>query len=314
MPPRSGHGNPPELRNSPTFACIQRIRAEYNRENKTKTENKTDPDPDPELIDEEYGELTAILMSLLETEAAPTLNANQSIIIIDSDDEDDVIAKIRSDIRELDQYTSQHGSFARNRFVLWINELERMPKLATTFLSKQIIDSAKMQQNAEDDDDVQIISVSSRKRPTNANANADDSDRHDVVSGSISKKQKAQGTHENAFVPLLPSFYLNRGHSLPLNQETSQTTLSLRDIVLPGCERAVLTNYNFHMEWLLATCENLKVVPRILCITGDDPDTSYENEAVLDRFRLRSQIAIVRAALPFQFGTHHSKIMILFYP
>ncbi|EME28681.1 tyrosyl-DNA phosphodiesterase 1 [Galdieria sulphuraria] len=96
-------------------------------------------------------------------------------------------------------------------------------------------------------------------------------------------------------------FYLNQ-----VEGAISIFTKSLDEIFQPGFHSVLLTNYMFDLSWLFQRVPILLTVERLLIVHGD--------EQVYQPFSPYHFITFHKPRLPFPYGTHHTKLIILFYP
>jgi tyrosyl-DNA phosphodiesterase-1 len=80
--------------------------------------------------------------------------------------------------------------------------------------------------------------------------------------------------------------------------------ISLRDLLNGNWTQIIQMNYMIDIEWFVSMLpERLRDIP-MLFIHGSEIDGSFVSQ--------HPNITAVKAALPFRFGTHHSKLMFLF--
>eukprot|EP00871_Galdieria_phlegrea_P001157 jgi/Galph1/2041/GphlegSOOS_G706.1 len=78
---------------------------------------------------------------------------------------------------------------------------------------------------------------------------------------------------------------------------------SLDDIFHTGFHSVLLTNFMFDLPWLFERIPTLLTAERVLIVHGDDQPASVGIPTV----------ALHKPRLPFPYGTHHTKLIILFY-
>jgi len=93
-------------------------------------------------------------------------------------------------------------------------------------------------------------------------------------------------------------FYLNQ-----VQGAVSIFTKSLDDIFQPGFHSVLLTNYMFDLSWLFQRVPILLTAKKLLIVHGDE----QANES------FSPCITFHKPPLPFPYGTHHTKLAILFY-
>uniref|UniRef100_A0A0A9AMC4 Tyrosyl-DNA phosphodiesterase-related n=1 Tax=Arundo donax TaxID=35708 RepID=A0A0A9AMC4_ARUDO len=103
------------------------------------------------------------------------------------------------------------------------------------------------------------------------------------------------------------TFQLMRVQGLPSWANASSVTI--QDVIQGEVLLAVLSDYMVDMDWLLTACPNLRKVPHVLIIHGED-GASLE---LLKKLKPANWI-LHKPPLPISFGTHHSKAMLLVYP
>ncbi|KDO33589.1 hypothetical protein SPRG_19221 [Saprolegnia parasitica CBS 223.65] len=82
--------------------------------------------------------------------------------------------------------------------------------------------------------------------------------------------------------------------------------IGLRDLLAGAFTHAILTNYKVDVPWLLNQSSQLTSVPVLLC-HGSDQATLRAACAAY------TNIQVVAPPLPIPYGTHHTKMMVLFY-
>eukprot|EP00698_Gefionella_okellyi_P020531 TRINITY_DN6455_c0_g1_i2.p1 TRINITY_DN6455_c0_g1~~TRINITY_DN6455_c0_g1_i2.p1 ORF type:complete len:554 (+),score=84.90 TRINITY_DN6455_c0_g1_i2:34-1695(+) len=116
-------------------------------------------------------------------------------------------------------------------------------------------------------------------------------------------------SHSASLSSVVPAWHLMRTrqlHGLP-----NQFSKSLTDIVTPGAEFAVICDYMYDMDWMIRAIPALLDIPSVIVIHGEKPggrgrmtgSAASNMEMIYPTF----------AAGLDRFGTHHSKMMLLFY-
>ncbi|KAF0688610.1 Aste57867_19783 [Aphanomyces stellatus] len=124
-------------------------------------------------------------------------------------------------------------------------------------------------------------------------ARADDDDER-VDQG---KKAKVEET------PL--EFYLTALRGVTKAQ--NQYSRSLASLLDGDFTHAILTNYKVDVPWLFAQCARLARVP-VLLVHGSHPSS------IQDACKAYTNVTPIAPPLPIPYGTHHTKMMILFHP
>jgi len=172
---------------------------------------------------------------------------------------------------------------------------------------------------SDSDDDVQILepsnstsgSSSSSSSTTSTSGGGGARPLKYVASTTAAVKGESSITcssnsNSTPFLPLLP-FYLNtvRGLSTHYNE----LCLGLEDVFSGDYHKAILCNYMYDMAFMFDVIPRLTSIPW-LCVFGDNP----ESTGVVGR--QFPNIATFKPKLkgtPFTWGTHHSKMALLWY-
>ncbi|KAK9812082.1 hypothetical protein WJX73_004687 [Symbiochloris irregularis] len=114
--------------------------------------------------------------------------------------------------------------------------------------------------------------------------------------------------------PLQGGFALLCAREIPSWANQGQLGASLQDLVGPGLEWALISNYMIDMPWLFSACPNLCHAKNIIVVHGEK--APGRAESISEALRECSSIGSYKLFAPFtfQFGCHHSKYMILQYP
>eukprot|EP00927_Polykrikos_kofoidii_P065749 TRINITY_DN61465_c0_g1_i1.p1 TRINITY_DN61465_c0_g1~~TRINITY_DN61465_c0_g1_i1.p1 ORF type:complete len:677 (-),score=82.12 TRINITY_DN61465_c0_g1_i1:179-2209(-) len=75
----------------------------------------------------------------------------------------------------------------------------------------------------------------------------------------------------------------------------------------------LLANFMVDLAWLIEECPSLRDVPRLTVMHGDGGQGCVDT-AMLPRVRSGLETRVHAPPLPLDWGTHHSKLAILFYP
>lgn len=105
------------------------------------------------------------------------------------------------------------------------------------------------------------------------------------------------------------TFQLTDIPSLPVDG-----SFRLDEALLPNADLIVLTDYNFDLEWLLGEHPVLLGAKQLLLVHGDGDVAAAANRMVIQNLGLEAQIKMYKPPLPIAYGTHHTKMMMLFYP
>ncbi|OQR99715.1 tyrosyl-DNA phosphodiesterase [Thraustotheca clavata] len=85
-----------------------------------------------------------------------------------------------------------------------------------------------------------------------------------------------------------------------------ENCISFNDILAGEFTHAILTNYKIDAEWLLKQSTRLEQVPVLLCHGGDQ-------QRMKNAIGKRTNITVIAPPLPIPYGTHHTKMTVLFY-
>lgn len=102
------------------------------------------------------------------------------------------------------------------------------------------------------------------------------------------------------------TFRLLRVQELPAWANTNAVSI---DVIQGNVLLAILSNYMVDIDWLLSACPMLKKVPHALVIHGEGDGTAE----YMKRKKPASWI-LHKPPLPIEYGTPHSKAMLLVYP
>ncbi|XP_020256588.1 tyrosyl-DNA phosphodiesterase 1 isoform X2 [Asparagus officinalis] len=102
------------------------------------------------------------------------------------------------------------------------------------------------------------------------------------------------------------TFQLMRVQGLPAWVNSS--SVAIDDVIQGSVLVAILSNYMVDIDWLMSACPNLRKIPHVLVIHGENGATAEH----LKRNKPANWI-LHKPPLPISYGTHHSKAMILVY-